>query len=222
MNIIKYRIIIKYVNIWGIMETRVKIYKKYRDQIQKEAEINNKLKYKNKDILLLEKKMLKANIQNDDNLLISNINSIKPKALNDIKKMNEFCDSIPINNISDDFKNIESNKGIIEHIIDKNGEINKFFLENNEQFNEIKDVIKTISKKEQSIDILNTNLKDNNNIENNWLHDMRSSNDIESLLDLKENSGNFNKKLGWLRYVFFSSIFLFILLFILIIIFLFI
>lgn len=217
---IKYRIIIIY-EYRVDMESRVKIYKKYREQIQKEADLNNKLKYKNKDILSIEKKMSRFNISNDDDLLISNVNSIKPKALLDIKKINEFCDSIPANNILDDFKNIEINNGIIEHIIDKDGEINKFFLENNDQFKEITTVIQNLYKKEHEIDILNTNLKDNNNTENNLIHEMKSSDDIDTFIGLSMNSSNFNRSFFWARYIFFGFIILFIISFILIMVFLF-
>lgn len=204
------------------METRVKIYKKYRDQIVREAELNNKLKHKDRDILSLEKKMLKVNIPPEDDLIITSVNSIKPKALNDIKVMNEFCDLVPINDISDDFKSIETNKGIIEHIIDKNGEINKFFLENNDQFLKIKNILIELLNEEELIDPLYINLKDNNNYENNMIHEMKSSSDIQSFLDIKIKNKDYGKRNKFTKYAFFILISLTLAIFILVLVFLFI
>lgn len=204
------------------METRVKIYKKYREQIKKEFEINEKLCQKNREIDSLEKKIEKYDDFFIEKTLMSNVNLIKPKLLSEIKNINEICDQINKNKIYDDLKTLEMKKGIIEHIIDKSGNVNVYFLNNNEQFGKMKNILKDINNFDMKMDNFNIILKDNSNIENNYIHELKSSHGVNGFLDLKEEKYKIPSGFKFSYFIFLFIFTISLVLFILIMIFIFI
>ncbi len=116
-----------------MQESRTKKYKQYRNQIKKEASINEKLKRKNNDIEAIKKKVSKIDedfFLYDEDQIFSSIYFVLPQISNKIKDVQTFLNLLEIESLGKEFDKMMGVGNTINEIIKDNGLINKKYFEN--------------------------------------------------------------------------------------------
>ncbi len=204
------------------METRVKKYKDYRNQIKKEEQNNKRIKKQN-----LEIEEVKERLKNIDSSLIDNIYNtspysytyfVEPNILDELQELRKFLEFINIENLKKEWNSINSKNNIYENIIKDNGKINFDIFSSDETFKLINNVYLNLKEFRNELYESNSLLKENFNNENNLIHEMKSVSNARDFFSIKKEVKKIRKTNKFLKYIFYSvcaiSICLLILLFV--------
>ncbi len=157
-------------------ETRTKKYKQYRNQIKKEAQINEKLKKKNKDVELTKKKVSKIDedfFSYNNEQTFSSIYFVLPSTSNAIKDLKRFMEMLDIQSLDKEFTKMMGVSAAIDDIVKDNGLVNKKYFESDSAFSKIDNFNARVNNYQAELSNIALALRDNDNYENDIIHKIR-------------------------------------------------